>query len=181
MKILVGSTNKVKIEATKEAFGNYFENIEVTGINVDSKVHKQPVNEETFVGAENRANALWQINEKQNINADFFVGIEGGIVQQYKKWFGFGCMCIIDKYGNKSFGSSPHFELPEEVYSRLLNGEELGDVMDELMKQKNTKLNSGAIGFLTNGIMNRTQLYVPGLIAALVPFNHIEMYFKKTV
>jgi len=46
MKVLVGSKNPVKIEATKEAFKKYFDDIEV-----DSKVSKQPIGIETFVGA----------------------------------------------------------------------------------------------------------------------------------
>ena len=29
----------------------------------------------------------------------------------------------------------------------------------------------------SGGVMNRKELYVPGLIAALVPFNHKDMYF----
>lgn len=181
MKILVGSTNKVKIEAAREAFSNYFDTIEVIGIEVNSNVHHQPINYDTFIGAENRAEALIVVDKSKQLNADFFVGIEGGIIQHHERWFGFGCMCVIDKFGNKSFGTSPHFELPEEVYSRLLKGEELGEVMDEIMQQKNTKQNSGAIGFLTNGVMNRTQLYVPGIIAALVPFNHKNMYFKESL
>ena len=47
MKILVGSQNPVKIEATKEAFLKYFEKVEVMGIEVDSKVSSQPIGEET--------------------------------------------------------------------------------------------------------------------------------------
>ena len=51
MLVLVASKNPVKIEATREAFSKYFENFEVMGIEVDSGVAKQPINEETFEGA----------------------------------------------------------------------------------------------------------------------------------
>jgi len=179
MKILVGSTNPVKIQATTEAFSKYYSDIEVIGFCVNSNVYPQPINYDTFTGAENRVKELQKVNSEKNLNAEYFVGIEGGIIRHMNKWFAFGCMCIMDKNGRLSFGTSPHFELPEEVYSRLLNGEELGEVMDEIIQLKNTKQNSGAIGFLTNGVMNRTQLYVPGIIAALVPFNHIKMYFGE--
>lgn len=177
MKVLVGSTNPVKIAAVQESFSKYFSNIEVLSFEVESKVHRQPVNDDTFRGAENRAEALIKINLAQKLDADFFVGIEGGIYEQYNLWFAFGCMCVIDKKGFKSFGTSPHFQLPKEVSDRLLQGEELGEVMDEIMKEKNTKQNLGAIGFFTNGIMNRKELYIPGLVTALVPFNHPEMFF----
>ena len=177
MKILVGSKNPVKLNAVEEAFSLYFDSLEIVGLSVNSDVPDQPINEETYVGAENRANHLRQINIKQSLNAEYFVGIEGGIQQTYNKWFAFGCMCIINKSGKISFGTSAHFELPEVVIKQLLDRKELGHVMDDIMKQENTKQRGGAISFFTNGKMNRKELYIPGLISALIPFQHEQMYF----
>lgn len=179
MKILVGSENPVKLEAVKDAFIFYFDKVEVIGIKVPSGVPDQPINDETLRGAENRAAILKELNKTERLDADFFIGVEGGIVEKYGRWFAFGGMCIMDIKGNKSFGTSAHFELPDEVTKRLLEREELGEVMDEIMRLKNTKQKMGAIGFFTKGIMNRKELYIPGIISALVPFNHPDMYFKN--
>lgn len=178
VKILVGSKNPVKTASVEEAFKNYFENVEVYGIEVDSGVSHQPFGDETFIGAENRALALKRINAEQNLFAEFFVGIEGGVIRLYEKWFAFGCMCVIDKDGNIGFGTSPHFELPESVIEKLKNGIELGDVMDEIMNEENTKQKHGAIGYFTNGVMNRKELYIEGLKVAVVPFLHKNLFFK---
>ena len=179
MKILVGSKNPVKLKAVEEAFSLYFNNIEVVGIKVNSNVPDQPINEETYIGAENRAFELKKLNDEQKMNSDFFVGIEGGIQQTYTRWFAYGCMCVIDKRGNKSFGTSAHFELPQIVVKELLQRKELGHVMDEIMNEENTKQRGGAIEYFTNGKMNRKELYIPGLISALVPFQHENLYFQK--
>lgn len=179
MKILVGSKNPVKIASVEEAFSKYFDKIIVEGINVDSGVSIQPVNDETYIGAKNRALNLFELNTEKKLEADFFVGIEGGIVKQYNRWFAFGCMCIIDKEKNSGFGNSPHFELPETIVKKLLSGIELGDVMDEIMKEQNTKQRGGAIGFFTNGVMSRKELYVEGLKVALIPFLHKKMFFNS--
>ena len=178
MKVLVGSTNPVKLNAVKESFALYFEDIIIEGISVNSGVPAQPVNSQTFEGAKNRALELKKVNSEKNLSADFFVGIEGGIKEAYGKWFAFGCMCIMKEDGKFSFGTSAHFELPDIVTKRLLNGEELGFVMDEIMQEKNTKQKGGAISFFTNGKMNRKELYIPGLICALIPFIHPNLYFK---
>lgn len=170
--------NPVKIASVKEAFSNYFSEIEVIGIEVEPGVSVQPVNDETFVGAQNRAIKLFQMNNNQNLGAEFFVGIEGGIVKQHSRWFAFGCMCIIDKDGKVGFGMSPHFELPQVVVEKLLQGIELGNVMDEIMNQQNTKQKQGAIGFFTNNVMNRKELYIEGLKVAVVPFLHKNMFFN---
>jgi len=180
MKILVGSKNPVKIKAVEEAFSKYFDNIVVEGINVNSGVSVQPVNNETYAGAQNRALKLKEINDKKNLSADYFVGIEGGIAKQFNRWFAFGCMCIIDSENNIGFGNSPQFELPEFVVNKLLTGMELGYVMDEILKEHNTKQKQGAIGFFTNGVMDRKELYVEGLKIAMVPFLHKEIFFAKS-
>src|ERR1035437_2745056 len=97
MKILVGSSNPVKIASVETAFNKYFNDVEVTGIAVESGVSCQPLNDETFIGAQNRAVSLKLLNDLKNFDASFFVGIEGGITRQFDKWFAFGCMCIVDR------------------------------------------------------------------------------------
>jgi inosine/xanthosine triphosphatase len=179
MKILVGSKNPVKISSVEESFANYFDNLEVIGVEVDSGVSHQPFGDETFIGARNRASALIKINNEQQFNAEFFIGIEGGVIYQFEKWFAFGCMCIIDNNGNVGFGLTPHFELPANVVEELQKGIELGEVMDEIQNEENTKQKQGAIGYFTNGVMNRKELYIEGLKVAVIPFLHKKMFFKK--
>ncbi len=179
MKILVGSENPVKINAVKEAFEKYFDSVYVFGFDINSGVSAMPINKEVYDGAENRALNLIEINKKENLNADFFIGIEGGIANIFDKWFSFGSICIIDKTGNTGYGTSPHFQLPPSVIEQLLKGIELGDVMDKLSNTHNSKQKFGAIGFFTNGKMNRKELYVYGLISAIAPFLRKNLYFNN--
>ncbi|MCK4475232.1 MAG: inosine/xanthosine triphosphatase [Methanophagales archaeon] len=181
MKILVGSRNPVKLEATKEAFSKYFDAVEVVGIEVNSKVSNQPIEDETFAGAKNRALELKRINEERNFNAEFFVGIEGGIKKLFHRWFTFGVMCIMDDKGRIGYGTSPFFELPSQITEELLKGKgvvELGDVMDNLIGEKNTKERQGAVGYFTKGVMDRKRYYVDGLTVALIPFLNEDLYFE---
>ena len=179
MKVLVGSQNPVKIEAVREAFSKYFDTVEVTGINVNSGVSNQPVNSETFEGAKNRALQLKRINDERGLGARFFVGIEGGIINLYSRWFALGGVCILDEKGRAGFGISPSFELPESITEHLLNGIELGDVMDRLTGVHNSKQKKGAIGFFTKGVVERKDAYVHGVITALIPFVNEGIYFRK--
>ncbi len=179
MKVLVGSQNPVKAEAVKEAFSKYFDDVVVVSVKVNSKVSDQPVSDETFEGAQNRAFELKKINEEKNLGADFFVGIEGGITNMFSKWFAFGGMCVVDKQGKVGFGASPHFELPDGIMKEILNGTELGDVMEKITGDNNIKQKAGAIGIFTKGVMNRKDLYVSGLIVAIVPFINRNLYFRE--
>jgi inosine/xanthosine triphosphatase len=179
VKILVGSTNPVKIGAAKEAFSRFFNDIKVAAFPVNSCVSDQPLNDEAFTGAHNRALAVKDIDRERHLGAQFFVGLEGGIIQYVSRWFVFGAVCIIDSADLVGFGTSPHFEIPAHLVDRLSSGIELGDVIDELRGERNTKQKDGAIGFFTRGAMTRKDLYVTGLISALVPFINREIYLPS--
>lgn len=180
MKILVGSGNPIKIEAAREAFSFYYDNTEVLGIEVDSGVPDQPINEDTFAGARNRAEALSAIDHQRALMSDFFVGIEGGVIEIASKWFAFGCMCVMNQEGLVGYGTSSHFELPEAIWRRLLLGEELGKVIDDLTNVKDSKRRQGAVGFLTRGCVDRKSLYIQGIQMALIPFVNKGLYEEST-
>jgi inosine/xanthosine triphosphatase len=179
MNVLVGSRNPVKLAATKEAFSNYFDAVEVAGIDVKSSVSHQPVGEETFTGARNRAFEVQRINTERNLEAQFFVGIEGGITKLFTRWFAFGVLCIVDDRGREGYGTTPFFELPQGVIEKLLKGAELGDVMDALTGEKNMKQKQGAVGYFTKGVVDRKRYYVAGLTVALIPFLNTDLFWVK--
>ncbi|MBN1455106.1 MAG: inosine/xanthosine triphosphatase [Methanomicrobia archaeon] len=180
MNVLVGSRNPVKVKATKEAFAQFFDAVEVLALEVSSNVSAQPIEDETFEGAEHRAERLKALNTKQNLDAQFFVGIEGGIKKLRQRWFAFGVICILDAHGRSGYGTTPFFELPNSISSELMKEEnvELGDVMDRVTGEKNTKQKQGAVGFFTRGVMSRKEYYVAGLTVALIPFLNADLYFR---
>ena len=99
MKIVVGSTNPVKINSVKRAFSHYYKNVSVIGKEVNSDVSKQPMSaEESYQGAYNRAKKCLNFTQ-----IDFGVGIEGGVEE-----FSFGAttsgfIIILGKNGEKGF------------------------------------------------------------------------------
>ena len=58
MKILIATKNYGKIEGAKTALLNYFDNIDIEAIPVESNVSEQPVNNEIYIGARNRVKNL---------------------------------------------------------------------------------------------------------------------------
>ncbi len=179
MKVLVGSLNPVKIAAVRDVFESHFRGVEVQGIEAPSGVPAQPVGDATFTGAENRAQALVVLNVERGLGAEFCVGLEGGIAQHHARWCAFGAICIADAAGRLGFGASPLFELPPGVVDDLLGGSELGDVMDRLAGQRNTKQRGGAVGILTGGRITRRELYAQGVAMALIPFLNAALFFGE--
>ena len=167
----------MKVAAVAEVFTRCLGPVEVVPISADSDVPRQPIGDETFAGAENRAHRLARLNAERELGAQFFVGIEGGVTQTHGRWFGFGVVFIMDRGGRSAVGITSHFELPAGVTARLLQGAELGDLIDGLSGQENTREGSGAVGFFTRGQLDRKGLTEQGVVMALAPFLNQSLFF----
>ncbi|MCD6575981.1 MAG: inosine/xanthosine triphosphatase [Nanoarchaeota archaeon] len=170
MRVVVASTNPVKVDAVKEVFSEVFGDVHITGKPIESNVPPQPFNEEVILGALNRArNAM-------AAGVDFSVGIEGGIIKLGGKYYNLGFVVIMDKSGKIGTGTSGWFECPEKVLAEIRKGKELGTVMDEMIGEKDVKKKQGAIGVFTKGRVTRKELYKHGIYMALCPFISREVF-----
>lgn len=174
LNFAVGSQNPIKINCVTQAVAEFWPEFRVTGIETNSQVSAQPKSEaEMYLGALNRAReALEKTREAQ-----FGVGIEGGIVDQENGMWAFAVVVIVDRNDCISEGQTGRFKLPEGV-ARLIREEglELGDADDRFFGRQNSKQNEGAIGILSDGKITRLDLYRPAVIFALLPFVHPEYY-----
>ena len=173
MKITVGSQNPIKIKATENVFKRVFgENVKVQGIKVNSGVFHTPYSfEETAQGAINRAKRALE-----KIPADFGVGLEGGYEKTKFGVFMLGVVAIIDKEGKIGISGSSGINLPQKILKKLEQGKELGDIMDDLQNEKNTKQKWGAVGFFTKGHSNRQEGFEQNVLYALARFLRKELY-----
>lgn len=115
MKILMGTKNPGKIEGAKQAFEKYFEEVEIEGIEVESDVGDQPVNQEIIQGAKNRVKNLRKQAKENHIKADFFVASEAGITNLLGEWMDYNIAVIEDENGEQSVGSSAGFRDSSKV------------------------------------------------------------------
>ncbi|MCE2415216.1 DUF84 family protein [Candidatus Poribacteria bacterium] len=180
MKVLVGSENPVKIQSVRDGFLTFFEHVEVEGIHVDTGVAEQPMNDETFEGAKNRAENIKRINDQQNLGATFFVGIEGGVLQLQDRWFSVNVVYILDHHTRDSFATTGLYELPGAISEDLLIEKGLGRAMGELANDTYAAREHGTAGFLTRGKIDRFQNQVQGITLALIPFVNDTLYFPAS-
>ena len=179
MKVLVGSENPVKIQSVRESFLTFFEHVEVEGIRVDSGVAEQPIDNETFEGAKNRAENVKRVNDQQNLGAAFFIGIEGGVLQLNDRRFGVNVVYILDQHNRDSFATIGLYELPRAMSKDLLIRKGLGRAMGELANDNYAAREQGTVGFLTDGKIDRLQNQVQGITLALIPFLNDNLYFSS--
>ena len=173
MKVLMGTKNPGKIEGAKQAFEEYFDGIEIEGIAVDSDVSNQPFNDEIFKGATNRVKNLKNYAKSNNIEADFYIASEAGIIDLSGEFVSINSAYIEDKAGLKSLGISQGFPVPEK-YIEEIKEKELSSVMDKLFEGNRLSDGKGGINFLTKGKVSRIELTKNAFIMALTKYINEE-------
>lgn len=175
MKVVISSKNPVKVDSAEYGFKTYFssEHPVFESVSVPSGISDQPMTEEeTLLGTKNRVeNAIAEIP-----NADFYVGIEGGIEERNGQMEAFAWVYIQSKDGKVGMGRTGTFFLPEKLAKLLRGGMELGEADDLVFKQTNSKQGRGTVGTLTRDVIQRTEYYQPAVIFALIPFINPELY-----
>ncbi|UBV43599.1 inosine/xanthosine triphosphatase [Deinococcus taeanensis] len=177
MNVIVGSLNPGKVQPARDVFGVLFPGVEVRGLSVPSGVPDQPVGVgETRRGAVNRARAA-----ARTPGAVWGVGLEGGVrVERGRGWL-FGVVAAV-RPGVRAVYTARTAELPvpDLVLARVLRGEELGGVMDELLGTRDLKRGAGTVGALTQGLVTRPAVWAQALALALAPAVHPQLYPGST-
>ena len=175
MKVLIGSKNPGKIQGAKEAFENYFEDFDIEGIPVSSNVSEEPVNNEIYEGARNRVDNLIKYSEENNLDIDYFLGIESGITNLLGQWVIINIAVIKDRSGYESWGTSSAFPVPNKYVDEIINTD-LGKVMDNIFKQNDLRSYKGGISFLTNEVITRIDMTREAFVMALT--QHINEFWN---
>lgn len=174
-KVIVASTNPVKIKTTEIGFAKMFpgETFKVEGISVKSEVADQPMSdEETLLGATNRVNNVSELVPK----ADYWVGIEGGLREIKGEMEAFAWIVVKSNDGKIGKGKTGSFFLPKRMVELVKTGKELGEADDIVFGKVNSKQANGTVGNLTNDVLTRITYYEPAVILALIPFKNPKLY-----
>ena len=171
-RVAVGSTNPVKLAAARAVFQRLEPRTHVSGIAVASLVPDQPVGDaQTIEGATNRARAA-----RAALDADLGVGIEGGVVETTDGMRTCAWAVVATRNGAVHVGGSLSMPLPDAVAVLIRGGEELGHAIDRLIGTTNIKHGAGAVGILTDGLVNRQEAYETLLAYAMAPVLGDDLY-----
>lgn len=179
MIIAVGSTNPVKVAAVEETARRMWPDAQIVSLSVPSGVSSMPLSDaETLQGARNRAQTALAAT-----GADLGIGLEGGVERERNRagdeaaeLYLQGWVVVMDRQGRSGVGGAARLPLPRAIAQRVLEGEELGAVMDEVLGETNIKQKGGAVGALTNGLVLRRETFAVAVAYALAPFVAPHLY-----
>ena len=173
LKVAVGSTNKVKVDAVRNIFTQAFGLVEVVSVEADHGVEKQPMEERVLEGAIRRAKVAIE-----KARGDFGVGIEAGLFHNrlLDRRLDIQYCAIVDASGKLTVGHGPGFEYPPQVIDAVLKGGTVGDTMSKITGIEKIGHKMGSIGYLSDGMIDRTSLTELSVLMALVPRIRAELY-----
>jgi inosine/xanthosine triphosphatase len=172
--VIVASENPVKVAVAKRSFTAVFpgEEFTFTPVKSESGVSDQPFNDETQCGAENRLEFI----RSKYPEADYWMSQEGGSFEDGDALYNRAWIMACDKSGFIAKSSTALFYLPTEVTKLVQGGMELGHATDEFFSSVNSRHGVGAVGFLTDGIIDRENYYLQAAIIAVSQLKHKDWY-----
>ncbi|OGF54214.1 MAG: hypothetical protein A2Z21_06270 [Candidatus Fraserbacteria bacterium RBG_16_55_9] len=173
MRVHVGSSNTVKPEAVRHMFARAFpgEPLDVKLFAVSSPIPEQPFNEDVLRGARERAKEAIQ-------DADYGVGVEAGLIwnEIHRVYFDVQYCAIVDQQGKATVGHGSGFVYPQRIIQAALSGQTVGQAMTEWTGIARIGHQMGAIGYLSNGLLDRTELTEQAVLMALLPRIRPDLY-----
>lgn len=177
MLIVVGSRNPVKVAAVKAACERVWEDVEVFGRSVPTGVSAMPMSDQECIdGARNRARAVLA----DNPTAQFGVGLEGGVNAERVGLMLLGWVVICHRDGREGIACTAKIPLPTSIAQRVLAGEELGPVMDDILQESHIAQKGGASGALSGGLVLRQDKFEMAVAYALSPFITPQLHNSPT-
>ena len=173
-KVIVASENPVKIKVAEKAFSTVFpkEQFEFLGVKAESGVGDQPMGEDTRLGANNRLSFIL----KKYPDADFWIAQESGLFEDKGMLTNRAWIVISDKDNFIAESSTSNYYLPKKVEEYIKEGLEQGDACDKFFNTVNLKYGQGAIGYLTEGVYDRTEYYLQSAVIALSQIKHKDWF-----
>ena len=190
-RIALGSDRAAKIMAVRASIARVAEvdsswrDASVVARKVATDAPAMPINDwELMSGARQRALAVREILVGQKLDADLYVGLEGGFhsISVDGEWHTFlrGWAFVTD--GERgSFGMSPSISVPEAIVKSVIQGKrELGIVIDEVAGARDVRSRQGAWGVLSRDLLTRSMSFEAALIAAFAPFYNSALYSTES-
>ena len=148
---------------------------------VEVSVPSMPITDwQLMQGARERALAAKDSLHARRLDADIYVGLEGGFhsISIEGEWHTFLRGWAYATDGERgAFGAAPSISVPPEIVKKVVEGRrELGLVIDEVTGGRDLRSKQGAWGVLSRDLVTRSMSFEIALIAAFAPFYNPKFY-----
>lgn len=187
MIIAIASKRGPKVEAVRQVLPRihqFLSNAQTAPvyveIEIDGGLAMPRTLDQLMAGAKHRVSRLQEVLEQQKQPADYVIGMEGGLQtvrHDYNDMVFLQSWAYVSNGSAGYFGSSGNVLLPTRIAREvMLNGRELGEVIDEFSRESDVRSKQGTWGVLTRDLLARQQSFEIALTAAFAPFYNRVAY-----
>jgi non-canonical (house-cleaning) NTP pyrophosphatase len=187
MIIAIATKRGPKVEAAQSVFTrvrNHLipksEAVEFLKYDVEGGMSMPRSLDELMSGAQHRVVTLQRILADESKHADFLLGMEGGF---HTNWHNGHEQVYLQSWAYVSdgkagyFGSSGNVLVPDIIANKVMHhGQDLGEVIDAVMNQRDVRSKQGTWGILTRDLVSRKESFEFALLAAFAPFYNKDLY-----
>ena len=185
--IALGSDRASKIMAVRASVARIaaidpsWSDANVVARRVELNVPSMPLTDwQLMQGAQERAFAVRESLQSRRLEADIYVGLEGGFhsVSIAGEWHTFLRGWAYATNGERgAFGAAPSISVPPAIVKQVVEGRrELGVVIDEVTGGRDIRSKQGAWGVLSRDLVTRSMSFELALVAAFAPFYNGKFY-----
>lgn len=184
MLILVGSIRPAKVTAARSALESIarvnprFRDVTVRTVDVTDVAPTMPMTEIAILdGARLRARTILDgVADKRQTDV-LGIGMEGGLcpLPGDDKRYVLNTWAAVTDGVRWGFGAGGAIVLPSHIARRVLDGSELGDVIDDIAHAA-VRGTRGTWGVLTADLIGRHDSFRAALLAACAPFYNPDVY-----
>lgn len=176
-KIMAVRASVARIATVDPAWGN----ANVVARRVETSIPAMPLTDwQLMQGARERALAARDSLHGRRLEADLYVGLEGGFhsVSIEGEWHTFLRGWAYATDGEQgAFGAAPSISVPPDIVRSVVEGRrELGAVIDEIAGGRDIRSKQGTWGILSRDLVTRSMSFEVALIAAFAPFYNPRLY-----
>jgi inosine/xanthosine triphosphatase len=173
IKVAVGTDSALKIRALRAALAALGYEAEVLFGKAESGVNMQPVGlDEMERGARNRA----AYASKEHSEAQFYVCIENGLVQQSGRWYDPTCIVVLTSWGGEeSVAFGAFFPVPTWIAEKAASDKtntDIGIIVQGLAGGGE----KDAMKYLSEGTVHREELLAEAIECAFTPIRFPNRY-----
>ena len=186
--IALGSDRAAKIMAVRASVARIaaldpeWADVNVVARRVETAAPAMPLTDwQLMEGARERALAVRDSLSSRRLEADIYVGLEGGFhsISVGGEWHTFlrGWAYATDGEERSAFGAAPSISVPAGIVDKVVKGRsELGVVIDQVTGGRDIRSKQGAWGVLSRDLVTRSMSFELALIAAFAPFYNPKFY-----
>ena len=189
-RIALGSDRAAKIMAVRASIARIaaidasWADAQVVARPVTTSAPAMPMTDwQLMGGARERALAVRDSLRSKRMDADVYVGLEGGFhsISIDGEWHTFlrGWAYATDGTTG-AFGATPSISVPASIVKSVVDGrQELGVVIDQVAGMRDVRSRQGAWGILSRDLVTRSESFELALIAAMAPFYNSKLYSQE--